>query len=57
VEIALADFFLTPTVAHLATIVDTTRAAQLSDKDLLDLVEGLSDDEVARMVSDLGDRS
>ncbi len=57
VEIALADFFLSPTVAHLATIIDTVRASRLGDDDLLDMVENLSDEEVARMVDGLGDRS
>lgn len=44
VEIALSDFFISPTVAHLATIIDTVRAARLSDDDLLDMLENLSDD-------------
>jgi amino acid adenylation domain-containing protein len=57
VEISLTDFFTSPTVAHLATIVDNVRAARLSDEDLLDLLENLSDEEVGRMLDDLGGRS
>jgi hypothetical protein len=57
VEIALNDFFVSPTVAHLAAIVDTVRAGRLSDDDLLDLLENLSDEETARMFDNLGDRS
>ncbi|MFI7289414.1 thioesterase domain-containing protein [Streptomyces anulatus] len=36
VEIALADFFVSPTVAHLAAAVDTVRAARRDDGDPLD---------------------
>lgn len=57
VEIALADFFVSPTAAHLASIIDEVRAARLSDDDLLDMLENLSDEEAARMFDDLGDRS
>jgi hypothetical protein len=57
VEIALTDFFISPTVAHLATIIDTVRAARLSDDDLLDMLENLSDEEAVRMFDGLGDRS
>src|SRR5262249_46487309 len=57
VEIGLADFFIAPTVAHLATIIDTARAARLSDEDLLDMLENMSDEEAVRMFDDLGDRS
>jgi hypothetical protein len=57
VEIALSDFFVAPTVAHLATIIDTVRAARLSDDDLLDMLEDMSDEEAVRMFGDLGDRS
>lgn len=42
VEIALTDFFVSPTVAHLATIIDTARAARLGDGDPLDLLENMS---------------
>lgn len=54
VEIALADFFVSPTVAHLATIIDTARAARLSDDDLLDLLENMSNDDalLERMPAD-----
>jgi amino acid adenylation domain-containing protein len=57
VEIALTDFFVSPTVAHLAAIIDTVRAARLSDDDLLDTLENMSDEEAVRMFDELGDRS
>ena len=53
----LADFFISPTVAHLATIIDTVRAARLSDDDLPDMLENMSDEGAVRMFDDLGDRS
>ncbi|MFH9658841.1 amino acid adenylation domain-containing protein [Streptomyces sp. NPDC017248] len=57
VEIALSDFFTSPTVAHLATAVDTASAARLGEDELLDLLENLSDEEAARMIEGLGERS
>ncbi|HEX6359004.1 amino acid adenylation domain-containing protein [Actinophytocola sp.] len=42
VEIALADFFVSPTVTHLATIIDTARAARAGDDDPLDALENMS---------------
>jgi acyl carrier protein len=51
VEIALADFFASPTVAHLALIVDTVRASRMSDQELMDMLENLSDEEVARLLA------
>ncbi|MGX1543856.1 non-ribosomal peptide synthetase [Streptomyces adustus] len=43
VEIALGDFFASPTVAHLAAAVDTVRAARRDDADdPLDALENLS---------------
>jgi amino acid adenylation domain-containing protein len=56
VEIALTDFFISPTVAYLATVIDAIRAARLSDDDLLDMLENLSDEEAVRMIDDLADR-
>lgn len=47
VEIALAEFFVSPTVAHLATIVDTAdtvRAGRPSADDLLELLENMPDE-------------
>jgi amino acid adenylation domain-containing protein len=57
VDIALTDFFVSPTVAHLAATIDTVRAARLSDDDLLGMLEKLSDEEAVRMFDDLGERS
>jgi amino acid adenylation domain-containing protein len=57
VEIALSDFFLAPTVAHLSATIDTVRAARLADEDLLDMLESMSEEEAARMFGDLGGRS
>ncbi|WP_249713999.1 non-ribosomal peptide synthetase [Rhizomonospora bruguierae] len=48
VEIALADFFVSPTAAHLATIIDTVRAGRGRDDDLLDALANLSDAAVER---------
>jgi amino acid adenylation domain-containing protein len=39
VAISLADFFTSPTAAHLASVADSLRTAQLSDDQLLDLLE------------------
>jgi acyl carrier protein len=41
VEIALADFFRSPTVAHLAATVDRALAGDLTDEELLALIERL----------------
>ncbi|MER7515579.1 amino acid adenylation domain-containing protein [Streptomyces sp. NPDC126499] len=40
-EIALGDFFVSPTVAHLAATVDTVRAARTGDDDTLDALDRL----------------
>ncbi|MGH3875552.1 MAG: non-ribosomal peptide synthetase [Actinophytocola sp.] len=45
VEIALNDFFVSPTAAHLATTIDTARATRLGDDDPLDMLENLSSTE------------
>ncbi len=55
VEVALADFFASPTVAHLAVIVDTVRASRLSDAELMEMLENLSDEEVDRLLGTAGD--
>ncbi|MFI8962666.1 amino acid adenylation domain-containing protein [Streptomyces sp. NPDC053493] len=47
VEIALGDFFVSPTVAHLAATVDAVRAARTGDDDPLDLLERLSGGQAA----------
>ncbi|GAA3398647.1 amino acid adenylation domain-containing protein [Streptomyces roseoviridis] len=41
VEIALGDFFVSPTVAHLAATVDTVRAARTGDGDAPDSLDRL----------------
>jgi thioesterase domain-containing protein len=41
VEVALNDFFVSPTVAHLAGTIDAARAARLGDDDLLDLLDSM----------------
>nr|APD71602.1 non-ribosomal peptide synthetase 4 [Streptomyces sp.] len=49
VEIALGDFFVSPTVAHLAATIDAVRAARGDDDgDPLDALESLSGQETAR---------
>jgi acyl-coenzyme A synthetase/AMP-(fatty) acid ligase/acyl carrier protein len=52
VEVSLADFFTSPTVAHLASVVDTLRAAQLSDEELLDMLENMPDEQVSTLLDD-----
>ncbi|GIH27835.1 hypothetical protein Aph01nite_61450 [Acrocarpospora phusangensis] len=51
VEAGVADFFRDPTVAGLAALVDTQLAARLDDEDLLDLLEGMSEEEAERILS------
>lgn len=41
VEITLGDFFLSPTVAHLATLIDTAQAERTRADDLLGVLENL----------------
>lgn len=48
VEIALGDFFVSPTVSHLAATIDAARAARHDDGDPLDALESLSGREAAR---------
>lgn len=57
VEIALGDFFVSPTVAHLAATIDTVRAARRGDDDPLDVLEGLSGAEAARTAAKGDDRA
>jgi acyl carrier protein len=47
VEIGLADFFLSPTPAHLGEIVDTQRSATVDDDELFSMLESMSEDEVS----------
>ncbi|MFD3586368.1 amino acid adenylation domain-containing protein [Streptomyces sp. NPDC058683] len=58
VEIALGDFFVSPTVAHLAATIDAVRAAQRDDDgDPLDALESLSGPEAARTAAPGDDRA
>jgi amino acid adenylation domain-containing protein len=54
VEVSLADFFTSPTVAHLAAVVDTKRAGQMSDDELLDLLENMPEEQVSSLLDDAG---
>ncbi len=54
VGISLADFFTSPTAAHLASVVDSLRAAQLSDDELLDLLEKMPEGQVSSLLDDAG---
>jgi hypothetical protein len=54
VAISLADFFTSPTAAHLASVVDSLRAAQLSDDELLDLLEKMPEAQVSSLLDDAG---
>ncbi|MFD4553508.1 amino acid adenylation domain-containing protein [Streptomyces sp. NPDC058469] len=58
VEITLGDFFVSPTVAHLATTIDTVRAARRDDDgDPLDALESLCGQEAARTAAPGDDRA
>ena len=59
VEIALGDFFVSPTVAHLAATIDTVRTARRDDDgDPLDALESLSgQEEAARTAAPVDDRA
>ncbi|MGC5033782.1 non-ribosomal peptide synthetase [Micromonospora sp. DT229] len=50
VEIGVADFFRDSTIAGLAVLVERQRAAKLDDDHLLDLLETMSDEDVARFL-------
>lgn len=50
VDVRLVEFFRSPTVAHLASIIDRERALHLSDDQLVALIEGMSDEEAERMI-------
>lgn len=52
IEISTADFFRDPTIEGLAVLVERRRAAALDDTGLLDMIEGLSDEDVARITGD-----
>src|SRR5712691_1781417 len=54
VAISLADFFTSPTAAHLASVVDSLRAAQLTDDELLDLLENMPEGQVSSLLDDAG---
>jgi amino acid adenylation domain-containing protein len=54
VGISLADFFASPTAAHLASVVDSLRAAQLSDDELLDLLEKMPEAQVSSLLDGAG---
>ncbi|MFE6829202.1 amino acid adenylation domain-containing protein [Streptomyces sp. NPDC057690] len=51
VRVGLAEFFRSPTVAHLAAIVDRLRLEAAPEDDLLALIEGLSDEEAERLAT------
>ena len=54
VSISLADFFTSPTAAHLASVVDSLRTAQMSDEELLDLLENMPEGQVSGLLDDAG---
>ncbi|GII62136.1 hypothetical protein Skr01_22210 [Sphaerisporangium krabiense] len=47
VRISLADFFLSPTPAHIAGIVDAQRMDSMSEDELLAMLESMSEEEVS----------
>ncbi|MEU8080266.1 amino acid adenylation domain-containing protein [Catellatospora citrea] len=54
VEITLGDFFVSPTVAHLAATIDTARATQRGDDDPFDALQHLSSPAVRSAVKQDG---
>ncbi|MEU6990233.1 amino acid adenylation domain-containing protein [Streptomyces sp. NPDC046465] len=50
VRVGLAEFFRSPTVAHLAETVDRLRAQADGGDDLLALIEGMSDEDATRLM-------
>ncbi len=52
VEVSLADFFASPTVAHLSSVIDARRAEQLSDEELLEMLEHMPEDQVSSLLDD-----
>ena len=52
VEIALADFFREPTLAHLAVLIDRAALAKLSEEEQIRRLETMSDEEVTRLLGD-----
>jgi amino acid adenylation domain-containing protein len=55
VEVSLADFFTSPTVAHLSSVIDAKRAEQLTDDELLELLENMPDEQVSSLLDDAGE--
>jgi hypothetical protein len=51
VDVRVADFFRTPTVAGLAAVIERRRTVGLDDGSLLAFVEALSDDDVIRLLA------
>ena len=54
VEVSLADFFASPTVAHLSSVIDARRAEQMSDEELLEMLENMPEDQVSTLLDDAG---
>jgi len=54
VEVSLADFFASPTVAHLSSVIDARRAEQMSDEELLEMLENMPEDQVSTLLEDAG---
>ncbi len=54
VEVSLADFFASPTVAHLSSVIDAKRAEQMTDEELLEMLENMPEDQVSSLLDDVG---
>ncbi len=52
VEIALAEFFREPTLAHLAVLIDRAALAKLGEEEQIRRLETMSDEEVGRLLGD-----
>ncbi|GII85573.1 hypothetical protein Ssi03_35630 [Sphaerisporangium siamense] len=52
VDLGLAEFFRSPTVAHLGGVIDAQRQETLSDEELLAMLEQMPEDEVSKLLGD-----
>ena len=49
-DVSLADFFRSPTVANLASLVDRQRIGQMNDEELMTFLESLPEEEAERLL-------
>jgi acyl carrier protein len=56
VTVGIGDFFRSPTVAHVAAMVDQQRMESLDDAGLLELIEQMPDADAARLLGEQRDQ-